>query len=383
MPSRKTLLLGAGALALIAMVVVLVTGVGRGHPLKIERGDGSEFPLRGSLADDQGAIDDALDAWKDGRGGGADSRTRATDAVVHLLYAGRVGEVEVVLVRQGTRLIAMRQPLDRGWVVSDAREDFDPYDGSPVKIDGAVLLPTGDWTYLPLRGGGLRPLTSDGLISDGYAYGSLADPAFVVEGSQPADKVSKVYDSDAGLFSVRPDTLRRIMDASRRPGGLTAVHAALVQHDAEPRTLSGYRPLEVLWTGRLPGVRQAAVVALKDVHKLGLGLVSDPDAAVSRAESVSLGSLIGPLGARRGDELDPPYIGATYVGGTAVQPESLVAAATGSVDRIEFLVGKRRFSRPGPVAVVPVDWDAERTDAVVVGRTAGDAVIAPLVPQLP
>jgi hypothetical protein len=383
MPSRKTLL-GAGALVLIALVVVLVTGVGRGHSLEIERGDGSDFPLRGSLADDQQAIDDALDAWKDGRGGAGDSRAaRVTDSKVHLLYAGRVDEVEVVLVRQGTRLIAMRQPLDRGWVVSDARENFDPYDGSPVTIDGAVLLPTGDWTYLPLRGGGLRPLTADGLISDGHPYGSLVDPAFVVEGTEPVrSKVTKVYDAEAGLFSVKAETLRRIMDASRRPGGLTAIHAALVQHDAEPRTLSGYRPLEVLWTGRLPGVRQAAIVALKDVHKLGLGLVSDPDAVVSRAASVSLGSLIGPLSAGRRDEFDPPYVGATYIGG-GEEPMSLVAAATGSVDRIEFLVGKRRFTRPGPVAVVPVDWDAERTDAVVVGRTAGDAVIAPLVPQLP
>jgi hypothetical protein len=60
---------------------------------------------------------------------------------------------------------------------------------------------------------------------------------------------------------------------------------------------------------------------------------------------------------------------------------TLVAAATARVDRIAFLVGTRRFTRPGPVAVVPADRDSATTDAVVVGRTTGGAVVAPLVPR--
>jgi hypothetical protein len=74
MPSRKIVLLGAGALALLVVLVVLVARGGGGPSFKVERGDGSEFPLRGSLADDHGAIDGALQAWKDGRGSAADSR---------------------------------------------------------------------------------------------------------------------------------------------------------------------------------------------------------------------------------------------------------------------------------------------------------------------
>jgi DNA-binding transcriptional regulator YdaS (Cro superfamily) len=35
------------------------------------------------------------------------------------------------------------------------------------------------------------------------------------------------------------------------------------------------------------------------------------------------------------------------------------------------------------VAVAPVDWDPATTDAVVLGRTAGGDVIAPLVPREP
>jgi hypothetical protein len=381
MPSRKTLLLGVGALALVVLVVVLVTGGGPSP--KIERGDGSRFPLRGSLADDQDAIDDALKAWKDGRGGPAKSRlARVTDADVHLLYAGNVGDRDIVIISQGSRLIAMHQPLDRGWVVGGARENFEAFDGTPVTIDDAVLLPAGDWTYLPLRDNTRPALLADGLISQGNAYGGL-DPGFAVEETDAVrGKLTKVYDTKAGGFSVDAESLRRIMDASRRPGELTAIHAALVQDDAEPITLSGYRPLEVLWTGRLPGVRQAAIVARSNVHKLGLGLVRDPDDLVSGAESISLGSQLSQLSSKRRALTDPPYVGATYVGGDE-EPLSLVAAATESVDRIEFLVGTRRFSRPGPVAVVPVDWDALKTDAVVVGRTAGGTVIAPLVPQLP
>jgi hypothetical protein len=125
------------------LLVVLVTG-GRDDPSPtIKRGDGSAFPLRGSLADDRDAIDDALKAWKDRRGGPAHGEVARIDddEDVHLLYAGRIGERGVVVVSQGDRLIAMHEPLDRGWFVGDAKAGFDAFDGSPVLIDGAVLLP--------------------------------------------------------------------------------------------------------------------------------------------------------------------------------------------------------------------------------------------------
>src|ERR1700750_189234 len=160
------LLLGAGALALVVVAFVLLRGGGASPP--IERGDGSAFPLRGSLADDQGAVDDALKAWKDGRGAAADGRAGRVDdhLTIHLLYAGKIGERSIVVVRQGERLIGMRQALDRGWSVGDVKEGFDPFDGAPVVIDGSVLLPAGgDWTYLPLRGGGRRPAGEHGVLT--------------------------------------------------------------------------------------------------------------------------------------------------------------------------------------------------------------------------
>jgi hypothetical protein len=380
MLSRKTLLLGTGALVLVAFV--LVRTIGGGPSPTVERGDGSQFPLRGSLAGDRGAIDDALDAWKAHRGGPGRSRTaRVSDADVHLLYAGRIGNGGVVLIRQGDRLIKVQEDTGRGWYVGAATEDFDPFDGVPVAIGGVVLLPAGgDWRYLPLRARGERPLTVDGLVGTGWDLGDL-DPGMVIEDIQPVrNRLTKVFDTTAGLFNVDPESQRRIVDASRHPGELMAIHAALGD---DRRVFSGFRSLDVLWTGRLPSVRQAAVVARSDADRLGLGLVRDPDDLVSSAESVGLGSRTSPLGAARRDSPDPPWVGAAYVGGVASQPESLIAAATPAIDRIEFLVGTRRFTRSGPVAIVPVGWDAQKTDAVVVGRTRGGAVIAPLVPQSP
>ena len=274
----------------------------------------------------------------------------------------------------------MHEPLDCGWVVGDAKAGFDAVDGSPVVIDGAVLLPAaGDWTYLPLRDRDTPPQTADGLISEGSAYSGDVDPGFVVEGPVPQrDEITKVYDTVAGMFRVDAANHRRIVDAAREPGLLMAIHAALAGGETEATDPSGFRTFDVLWTGKLAGVPQAAVVARSDPRRLGLGLVDDTDGFVSSAVSLSLGDRAGPLGRRRDGS-----VGAAYVVGDDHQPQTLVAATTGPVDRMEFLVGARRFTRPGPVAVVPVDWDPATTDAVVLGRTAGGDVIAPLVPQEP
>jgi len=375
MPSRKILLVGAGALTLLVVLVVLVARGGGGPSFKVERGDGAEFPLRGSLADDGDAIDDALQAWKDGRGSAADSTAaRISSQDVHLLYAEKIGDRSVVVVRQGDRLIAMDEPFDRGWYVEAAEEGFDPFDGSPAKIGDAVLLPNGDWTYLPLRDRGDRPRTVDGLVSPDSAYGGL-EPGFVVEGRLPSrEKVTKVYDTEVGLFRVDAGTRRAIADASLRPGALLAIHAALASDQDERIGPRGLRSFEVLWTGRLAGVPRAAVVARQYPDRLGLGLVRDPDGLVSSAASLDLGSRAGALGTRR----QPGSVGAAYVSGDD-GPRTVVAAGTAGVERLEFLVGTRRFTRAGPVAVVPVDWDPLTTDAVVVGRTRGGAVIAPRV----
>lgn len=367
--------MGAGALALLLLLVVLVARGGGGPSFKVERGDGAGFPLRGSLAHDRDTIDAALQAWKDGRGSAAHSTAaRISSQDVHLLYAEKIGDRSVVVVRQGDRLIAMDEPLGRGWYVEAAEEGFDPFDGSPARIGDAVLLPNGDWTYLPLRDSGERPRTVDGLVSPDSAYGDLG-PGFVVEGRQPSsDKVTKVYDTEVGLFRVDATTRRAIADASLRPGALLAIHAALASDQDESVGPRGLRSFDVLWTGRLAGVPRAAVVARQYPDRLGLGLVRDPDGLVSSAASVDLGSRAGPLGTRR----QRGSVGAAYVSGDD-GPRTVVAAGTGEVERLEFLVGTRRFTRAAPVAVVPVDWDPLRTDAVVVGRTRGGAVIAPSI----
>jgi hypothetical protein len=353
MPSRKIVLMGTGALAL---VVVLVARGGGGPSFKLVRGDGAQFPLRGSLADKRDAIDDALQAWKDGRGAASDSRAaRISSADVHLLYAETIGERSVVVVEQGDRLIAMVNPLDRGWYVDGAEEGFDPFDESPARIGDAVLLPSGDWTYLPLTDSSDRPRTVDGLLTPDDAYGSL-DPGFVVEGRQPSrEQATKVFDTEVGMFRVDARTRRAIADAALRPGALLAIHAALIRDQDERIAHPGLRSFDVLWTGRLPGVPRAAVVARQYPDRLGLGLVTDPDGFVSGAASVDLGSQAGALRTRR----QPGVVGAAYVPGDN-PPRTVVAAGTAGVDRLEFLVGTRRFTRAAPVAVVPVDWVRRR-----------------------
>lgn len=46
---------------------------------------------------------------------------------------GRIGERGVVVVSQGRRLIAMHEPLDRGWVVGAAKAGFDAFDGLALR----------------------------------------------------------------------------------------------------------------------------------------------------------------------------------------------------------------------------------------------------------
>jgi hypothetical protein len=239
-----------------------------------------------------------------------------------------------------------------------------------------VLLPAGDWTWLPLAHQSFPPRTFDGLV-DG---GAELKPGFAIQNGS-TDSLGSLYDVDGGLFRIDTANYDRILAAAQRPGGLLAIHAALTGEDEELLPQADVRTFDVLWTGRLPGVRQAAVVARENPERLGLGLVKDPDEGSFGAASLSLGSQNSPLGTRRTETGDPPLIGAAYVIDKDNRPQTLVAAATGKDDRLEFLVGNRSFTRAGPVALVPVDWDTATTDAVVLGRDKDGGVIAPLVPQ--
>jgi hypothetical protein len=374
--SRKILALGAAVVVIAALVVVLV-GRGGEAPLTIEHGEGA-FALRGSLAKDTSAIDAALQAWRDGKGAAGHSKAaRVRDGEVHLLYAGTVGDRDVVILTQDTRLIALHQPYDRGWVVGEAQETFDPFEADPVLIDDAVLLPGGDWRYLKLRGRDTPPKIVDGLVSEGSAYGGSFDAGFLLQASAPRPTATaKLFDPDAGTVTVDAKAYAAVTDAERTPGRLIAIHAALVANpDPEGTGRRHASPVETVWTGTLPGLGQAAVVARKEPDRVGLGIVREPDGFVSAAESLSLGEGTNPTGGHV-----PGIVGAVYAGHDD-ERQTLVATGTAGVARLEILVGTRRFTRPGPVALVPVDWNPLETDAVVVGRTAGGAVVAPLIPR--
>ncbi len=247
MLSRKTVLLGAGALVLVVLVVVLVTGGGGPSPT-IERGDTSQFPLRGSLADDQGAIDDAIEAWKDGRGVPDDAKVlRVSEGDVHVLYAGKLSDRSMVVIAQGDRVITIFKPSDGNWSVGSAATDIDVTEGTPVDLNDVILLPAGDWTWLPLRHDPSPPRTFDGLI-DG---GAELEPGFAVQKGATRD-LGRLYDVDAGLFRIDAKNYDRIVEASQHPGRLLAIHAGLTGEDEERLPKADVRTVDVRWTGSSP-----------------------------------------------------------------------------------------------------------------------------------
>ncbi len=96
---------------------------------------------------------------------------------VHVLYAGKLGDDTVVLIRQGDRVIPIEQRSDSDWNVGGVATGVDPVDGSPIDLNDRILLPTGDWTWLPLRHDPYSPRIVDGLI-DG---GAELKPGFAIQ----------------------------------------------------------------------------------------------------------------------------------------------------------------------------------------------------------
>src|SRR6185437_6398702 len=97
--------------------------------------------------------------WKD------DPRAGTSD--VHVLYAGKISDRSVVLIDQADRAVLITQPSDDdGWRVEGTTR-FDPVDVSPADLNDVLLLPAGEWTWLPLVHDAFPPRTLDGLVGGG------------------------------------------------------------------------------------------------------------------------------------------------------------------------------------------------------------------------
>jgi hypothetical protein len=360
--AKRRVFIGAGV-ALAIVVALYVIGRDPNPDLKIERGEAA-FPLRGSLADEDAVIEAALEGWKEHRGAAGKSKTARVepDEEVTLLYAGKVAGRQIVVLSQRRRIIALHDENDLGWVVGGARDGFDAFDAAPVTLDNAILLPSGDWQNLPLQASD-DAQNVDGLIA---GDGEL-DDALVLETREPSPaEQGKLFDTVAGTLRIDAATHRKLLAAQRVPGRLTAVHAALGEaHD--PEAQRDQQTLDMLWFGKILDA-QSAVVGLDGPRALGLGSVDDPDGLISSAYARDLGSRSSPLGGGG--------VGAEYVEDDARRV--LVVAGAPVADTLEVLAGDKRITRPGPVAVVPVDWDPREVEAVVYGRTKDGAVVAPL-----
>jgi len=368
---------------------------------RVERGDPAVgFPLRGSLAKDDKAIDGAVAAFRK-----ATAKARKNENVDHtwlgpdandrvtVLWAGRVDDRDQVIAEGGDEVAQITRLGQLGWHV-DGTSLRDPSRtrGMPLGAGSSVVVPDDGqrWTYVDASG----HATADGLLTDGLFVNASSDPeGFVL----PADDDAAPNGPMAYLPGIGGRTFSRRSFADLRAalddGGARALYLAAAEGQravadaakASPQSqdLRRLQPLQVVWTGRLPDRPHAAVVAQ----------------GRDSAESVALG--YGKQGGRNQVNHDPKEgaqllgFGAGGLAGSNTEG-AVVAGAYVELDKLPYLVlaglgaktlhalvGGREVTRPGPAAVVaaePLLPADTRTapDTVVFGRDEHGQVIAPL-----
>lgn len=387
-PRTRLLLLAAATLVVVAAVLVLRGGDG---DVRIERGLADRgFPLRGSLADDRDAIEDAVEAWREDRGEPVEDdedeeRRFEDDEEVAVLWIGRVPDRELAILEQDDRIAEVRRREDGGWRVTSVTPWERSFDPAPLSYPGGVLLPAG--RELRYVAGDRRrfsdaPATVDGLLTgEGRFSGRVRDGFVFPPQAEGPDRSTVVLVRGIGLRRIPAQDYDRFL-AHMDDGGAVALFlafAAAAERDGEgrPRRTTGAPPdVSLVWSGRLPG-RDAAVVVSERGRTLGLG-VDDPSAEDDDvAESVPLGG--GPA-TGLGSGGAPGGVGVGRVR-TSEGPRLVVAGV--GVERLELLAGEERFDGPAPVLVARAPWldddprQDEPRDVVVFGRTADGAVVAP------
>jgi len=393
--TRSRLFLAAAVAAAVVLVVVVLRA--GDEPVRLERGLPERgFPLRGSLAGDGDAIDDAVQAWRENRGDPVEDeedeeRRFDEDDRVAVLWIGRVPDRDVALLEQDGLVAEVRRREDRDdWVVASVVPWERSLDPAPLSYDGGVLLPDGP-PHRYVAGTRERSsddvVTVDGLVTGEGRFGGDLPPGFVYPAEARTDGgATVVLARGLGLRRVPADEYDAFL-ARMGDGTVVALwHAfrAAAPEDEEGRPLrsSGLPPeVSVLWSGSLPGRPTVLVV---DEEGRGLGLGADDPAAEDDdvVQSVPLGAGTDPSvsGARR-----RAAVGFGEVR-TADGPRLVVAGV--GVDRLELLAGRNRRTGPGPVLTLPAPWlgDAAREqprDVVAFGRTADGAVVAPLARRRP
>ena len=387
-------------LATVAIGVVLV--------LVLRGGDDAEkgetvlgkpargFPVRGSLATDDEAIAEAVSAWREraAEDEDADEADDATDNLrpdededVLVLWAGRAGERDVVMLEGGEAIVAMQRGGGRDWYASgESARDSDRTTGMPVGTSNFVVVPTGErW-----RSVGASDSSDVAAVGDGlFGVGGNEQQGFVLPESG-ADQVP-IYVAGVGGRLMSREAFAAFEDALAAGYG-QALWAAtneaqrVVDNEIKrlptvPRELRTPPPFEVVWTGRLPDQPQAAIIAQGrgPAQALALGYAAPPDDADANDDVIVGAALLGfgDAGRSRFDASE------TAVAGDYVDLDGipyLVLAGTG-IETLHALVGDREISRRAPAAVIdarPFAKLSDLPDTVIYGGTADGEVIAPL-----
>lgn len=368
---------------LAALVAFLVTGCGGGGETKVVRGDAAAgFPLRGSLKGDSGAMQDAVSAWRARKGSGADEPGQGIDgeAAVTVLWAGHVPDREVVVASQNDRVATIERPSGGDWAVRRVQRAARRRGSGPLGTGEAVLVPAGaGWRYVDADFERSDQAIVDGLVVKTGTLGTTLGNGFVLPAAAPAVRAA-IFVQAVGPRMVAPRTLAAIERTVAARGAIAlwqAVAAPDKGTSAAARRVPATPPeLRVVWTGRLPGVPTAAVVAESDGPSLSLGFADQ-----GSADSAIAGSQV--LGRGRG-RTDPSTPSGALVAGRYVQTDpsgtKLLLAGVG-VRTLTAVVGRRRISRRAPFALIDAPWGDDAStapDTTISGRTAGGRVVAPL-----
>jgi hypothetical protein len=412
-------------LLVLAIVVLVVSRRGGDEDgAELERGTPA-FPLRGELAEDDGLLAEAADAWiaddreeEDERGDDHDEVFDGDERRVTALWAGKLGDTWTVVATHGDTAALLQKRGERNpvWQVSTVPTAGSAQAPAVLAFGSAVLLPDGvRATFVPATTKPLRVVDRDGLrmapgstgnssFSDGVLlmpdgvggnpYGD--EPTAVVTGSAPrvrrlsSDLADRMQDGSFDVAAMRRFVAAASGPERSRPDERTTYAATKLTLVAD-EDLAGLGPTMVLSEDDTDRSRRVSAAA------------GAPADGTDEAEPIPLGPADDDLTGRR--SRTGPGLAAAYVFrverpkddpltttddddedlDVVTGPFLLVAGGPG-VASIEVRVGTRRIVRRGPVAVIDASWastgdpadrDVVDRDVSVLGTTAEGRVVVP------
>jgi len=397
--------------AVIAVIAVVVASSSDddGPTLRISHSDEGGFPLRGGAKADDPMIEEAAEAWlADDAREGDDGVLDHDGEAMRVLWAGRLGDSETVVLAADRHAALLRRKLDPkgAFSVRGIDEIRNAQDPRIISFRAAVLVDDqAEPAFMPARVQENDVAPHDGLWTAGGRYaasellpagalavrnglrryvGERSPPATVVTGEQ----LSTWIVDDALLDKLMPGTTTFAPPAYQR---FVAAVTPRTSTDGERRQWDrGGEPpeLRLVQDRSLPVLGSTMVLtaegsAARDQMLAATG--GSWTAGKDEAEPVNLSPPTSDDEAYGGD--GPPLAAALVDRATDERPWrdlSVFVAGGPEIDTIEVLSGRETVTRPGPVAVIPLPEATDgasdtriRGDLAVIGRTAGGRVVVP------